>query len=78
MLPGQLSRLTDKELLSYLQDVTHYSPVIAELVKRLESHTDAADISKLHHKVECPVCMANLQVDIDWGNNMFTVKTVTV
>lgn len=74
MLSGQISRLTTDELLNYVDHVAHHSPIMSELVKRLKDLSDKPSINHLNHKVECPVCMANLQVDIDWGNNMFTVR----
>ena len=75
---AMMMNMTDEELLCSLEDKRHQSPILFELTRRLRKHIESEDKSKVNDKIECPVCMANLQVDIDWGNNMFTVKTVTV
>jgi hypothetical protein len=76
MALGTMMNLTDEELINSLEDKRHQSPIISELIRRLESHVQSTDVSKVNDRVECPVCMADLQADVDWGNNMFTLKVV--
>lgn len=72
---AQLKNYTDQELIHRLDEVMHHSPIILELVQRLQRAQDAeTSLADFNDKVECPVCMASLQSDLDWGNRMFTIK----
>lgn len=64
--------MSDEELLDVLDDAKHLSPVIGELCKRLE--LKAVAITDANHRVECPVCQAELEADYDEANTMFTLK----
>lgn len=71
---GALSRLTDEELLSHVDDRRHLSPIIAELAKRLEALLESDRRDDYNNRAECPVCQATLHVDFDQANNLFNVK----
>lgn len=66
------SRLTDDELLRYVDEKRQHSPLIEELCKRLE-HKHIV-FSDANHRVECPVCEAALEADYDEGNGMFELR----
>lgn len=77
MIPVQLSHLTDDELIRHLQDTAHHSPVLSELVKRLQKHVSDIDLAVIKDTVQCPVCMASLRGSIDEDNNVFVLTTLT-
>ena len=69
---GQLSNYTNPELIAALEPTMHRSPIILELVKRLQAaHDNDVALESVADKVECPVCLANLQASVDTGNNRF-------
>lgn len=67
----RFDKLTDEEFLSDLTVSRQYSPVIDELCTRLEKAVLIP--SDCNHRVECPCCEAQLLVDLDINNTMFTV-----
>ena len=69
-----LSNLTDAELLNHIDSIRHYSPIIAELCKRLDALN--VEPSPLHDRVTCPVCQAELRVDSDDGNEKYELAIV--
>ena len=72
---AQLKNFTNQELINHLEPVTYHSPIILELIKRLQKADDEeVSLADINSKVECPVCMASLQADLDTGNNMFRLK----
>ena len=72
---AQLKNFTNQELISHLESVMHHSPVILELIKRLQKADDEeVSLANINDKVECPVCMASLQADLDTANSMFRLK----
>jgi len=74
--PAQLKNFTNQELIHHLDERKYHSPILVELVQRLQRVEDAeTDLAEIADKVECPICMAGLQADIDWGNKMFTLTT---
>lgn len=66
------SNLTDDELLSRIDETRQQSPIIDELANRLErkERTD----SETRTRIECPVCEALLNVDLDEDDNTFTLR----
>lgn len=68
-----LLNLTDDELIRVLDYNRQYSKVIDELCKRLEKNIKDNDVN-INPKVECPVCLASLKVEIDTNNNIFDIK----
>jgi hypothetical protein len=75
MLPSFYTKLTDEEFIRHMDEKASFSPIIAELVRRLE-HQITAGHSHEHanHRAECPVCAAPLHVEYDEGNALFQVK----
>lgn len=67
-----LSNMTNKELLNHLENIKHNSPIILELCLRLEQAD--AEQNLLNKEVECPVCMAKLNIDNDCDDNSFNLK----
>lgn len=63
---------TNEELLVNIDDKRRYSPLIDELALRLEK--EIVNMAEVNHKVECPVCSAQLEADLDLGNGMFTIQ----
>lgn len=57
---------TNAELLTAFSNLRHRSQVIDELCGRLEGNR-ADDANELPYKctVECPVCMADMRLDVD-------------
>lgn len=74
MQQGQLSRLTDMELIVHVDEARYLSPLIGELAKRLEAiiKSDARD--DYNGQASCPVCEASLLVDFDDANKLFNIK----
>ena len=72
---AQLKNCTNLEMINHLEPVMHHSPIILELIGRLQKADDEeASLANVNDKVECPVCMAGLQVDLDTANGMFRLK----
>lgn len=70
------NHLSDAEFINKWESVGKASPVIDALIQRLELAVRArtlADVSNT--KVECPVCLAELQVELCEGNGMFTLTS---
>ena len=70
---AQLMRFTNEELLHHLDERRSQSPIIDELCKRLEPNA-FTEVKQINHRVECPVCTAQLEADLDEGNAMFTLR----
>jgi len=75
MAHTRFSNLTDEELMTELDSRRHQSPVIDELCNRIESGRLLG--TETNHKVSCPTCDADLEVDYCAGNDMFNVKPWT-
>lgn len=58
------TNLTDQELLQVLSEKRMRSPIIEELCQRLETYGPAFQ-KETNIKIECPVCEAQLKIDID-------------
>ena len=72
---AQLRNLTDPELIAHLDPIIHHSPVILELVKRLQALNDnQTALEKADDRLECPVCLAQLRIELDAANQLFTCK----
>lgn len=71
--------LTDEEFVSRYETVGRHSPVIEALMVRLDranrTHTIPEDIA---NRVECPVCMAELHVEMDENNGMFSLHSQNI
>lgn len=71
----QFRNLTDPELIAHLDPITHRSPVILELVKRLQAlNDDQIALENADDRLECPVCMAQLHIELDATNQLFICK----
>lgn len=68
----KFENLNDKELLNHLESIRYHSPIIAELCKRLEESMKEPD--PLRDRVDCPVCQANLIVDVDESIDSYQLK----
>lgn len=68
------ANLSDDELLRQVEEARAHSPIVEELAKRLEA-TNGNHVSlDANHRVECPVCEAQLSADYDDGNNLFSLE----
>lgn len=72
MAHTRYSNLTDDELLSRIDEARQHSPIIDELASRLEKKERINN--QTNTRVECPVCEAALEADLDEGNNIFTLE----
>lgn len=71
----KFTHLSDAEFLTHIQDVTPHSPIILELATRLEKATSGTFVRPgSNPRIECPVCMADLLVSYEEGNNLFDVS----
>ena len=69
------THLSDEEFICYADTKIGLSPIIDELVRRLQHQLDAGRSHEhADHCVECPVCDAPLHVEYDEGNSLFEVK----
>ena len=69
-----LTHLTNAELLHDLDERRHRSPVLEELCKRLEALVTTETLEDYAPRVSCPVCEADLHVEVDHGNKLFDLK----
>lgn len=72
MAHTRYSNLTDDELLSRIDEARQHSPIIDELASRLEKKERINN--QTNARVECPVCKAALEADLDEDNNIFTLE----
>lgn len=64
MSHSNYANYTDQELLQVLSEKRQHSPIIEELCQRLESYTHINQ-KETNITVDCPVCEAKLNIDID-------------
>lgn len=69
-----LTRMSDQELLVALDDKRPHSPILNLLLERIEAGLGVQVMANANHRVECPVCMAQLEVDYDEGNTLFNLR----
>ena len=72
MVHTKFSFMSDQEFIHSIEDKKHLSPVIAELCRRLECRSEGND-SKADDRVECPVCEAELRVELDEANDLYEI-----
>jgi len=71
------SSLTTEEFLRNIEDKGGKSPIIQELIIRLEKEINGLGVSKdVDPHVECPVCEADLNVNYDHGNYLFALTVM--
>jgi hypothetical protein len=69
------THLTDEEFVNYMDAKVGFSPIIDELVRRLQHHINANRAHEdANHRAECPVCAAPLHIEYDESNALFEVK----
>jgi hypothetical protein len=72
------SSMTDEEIIKLADDKKYYSPIIAELVNRLQRKLDADvyyAIQVTNNKISCPVCESVLSVIADELEESYVLKT---
>lgn len=62
--------LSNEEFLNEIASIKEYSPIISELVSRLENMVEPI----LNPNIECPCCEANLLIDPDSINEVYDVR----
>lgn len=70
MSRNKYSTFTNKELIQVLSESRQYSPVIEELCLRLESYMKHEDIKETNLPAECPICDAQLKIDIEVDDDL--------
>lgn len=63
------NHLTDVEFLAKYDAQTNCSPLIRAYAERLQRYVNVGNDLPMDNRKECPVCEADLLVDIDFPNN---------
>ena len=69
----QFSTLSDDEFLRQIGDTNKKSPIIAELVTRLERAKGFHFNEEKPHEMECPVCQAELVLKLNFEKQTFNL-----
>jgi len=77
LLEGSLDRhLSDDEFIDRYESAGRPSPIIQALMLRLQLANHTHKIPKdLNARVECPVCLASLEVEMDEDNGRFSLTS---
>ncbi len=70
---AMMMNMTTEELLNSLEDKRRHSPVIDILITRIEELMKGIP-SADNHRSECPVCQADLIVDVDQANGLYKLR----